>query len=149
MTSEQRHQHYLEVINPQLRHFGAEICNATGIDDEVLEAVAYQNLVSFYDEQVATGYWHPALTEAVGDFTSDAAPALAFYRRALDEAKQMSDQTHSILLCMAQRLFELGQPEQAEACLAEGRADAVRLGDKDCIEQADRILKEFPPFSPS
>lgn len=144
MTPDERHKYYLEVINPQLRHLGAEICNATAIDDEVLHEVAYQNLVNFYDEQVATGYWHPFFTESVGDFTTDAAGALVYYRRALAEARRLPDPTHSILLCMAQRLFELGQTEQAEACLAEGRADAIRLGDKDCIEQADRIQEEFP-----
>ena len=143
MTPEQRHQHYVEVINPQLRHVGAEICNASAMDDEVLGAVAYQNLVSFYEEQVAAGHWHPAFTESVGDFTHDAAAALVYYRRALDEARRLPDRTHSILLCMAERLHELGKTEQAEACLAEGRSDAVRLCDKDCIEQANRILKEM------
>lgn len=143
MTPDQRNKHYVEVINPHLRHLGAEICNASAIDDEVLHEVAYQNLVSFYDEQVATGYWHPALTEAVADFTSDNVAALVYYRRALDEARLLPDQTQSILLCMAQQLFELGQTEQAEACLADGRAEAIQRGDKDCIEQADRIQKEF------
>ena len=143
MTPDQRHKHYVEVINPQLRHLGAEICNATAIDDEVLHEVAYQNLVSYYDAQVAAGYWHPALTEAVADFTSDNVAALVYYRRALDEARRLPDQTHSILLCMAQQLFELGQTEQAEACLADGRAEAIQRDDKDCIEQADRIQNEF------
>lgn len=143
MTPDQRHKHYVEVINPQLRHLGAEICNASAIDDEVLHEVAYQNLVSFYEEQVATGYWHPALTEAVGDFTTDDNAALVYYRRALDEARRLPDQTHSILICMAERLHELGQTEQGEACLFEGRAEAVRRGDKDCVTDADRIQKEM------
>ena len=143
MTPEQRHQHYVEVINPRLRHLGAEICNASAIDDEVLHEVAYQNLVSYYDEQVATGFWHPALTEAVGDFTTDDKAALVYYRRALDEARRLPDRTHSILLCMGERLNWLGQTEQAEACLSDGRAEAVRRGDKDCVEQADRVLKEM------
>lgn len=143
MTPEERHQHYMEVINPRLRHLGAEICNASAIDDEVLHEVAYQNLVSFYEEQVAAGHWHPSLTESVGDFTHDAAAALVYYRRALDEARRLPDQTHSILICMAERLHELGQTEQAEACLAEGRMEAIRRGDKDCVEDADRILKEM------
>lgn len=144
MSAEQRNKYYVEVINPRLRHLGAEICNASAMEDEVLSAVAHQNLVSYYEEQVAAGHWHPALTECIGDFTHDAAAALVYYRRALDEARRLPDRTHSILLCMAKRLHELGQTEQAEACLAEGRADAIRLVDKDCIEQADRIQKEFP-----
>lgn len=143
MTPDQRHQHYAEVINPRLQQLGGRICDASGIEDDVLEAVAYQNLVSFYEGQVAAGHWHPSFTESVGDFTHDDAAALVYYRRALDEARRLPDQTHSILLCMAERLSWLGQTEQAEACLAEGRADAVRLGDKHCIEQADRILKEM------
>ncbi|MEQ2006733.1 MAG: hypothetical protein ABMA26_08040 [Limisphaerales bacterium] len=143
MTPDQRHQHYVEVINPRLQQLGGRICDASGIDDEVLEAVAYQNLVSFYEEQVAAGHWHPSFTESMGDFTTDDTAALVYYRRALDEARRLPDQTHSILLCMAERLNWLGQMEQAEACLADGRAEAVRRGDNDCIEQADRILKEM------
>jgi hypothetical protein len=119
------------------------ICDATGIEDEVLEAVAYQNLLSFYEEQAAAGHWHPSFTESVGDFTHDAAAALVYYRRALDEARRLPDKTHSILICMAQRLHELGQTEQAEACLFDGRAEAVRRGDKDCVADADRIQKEM------
>ncbi len=142
MTHNERHQYYLEVISPQLRHLGAEICNAGAMDDEVLREVAYQNLVSFYDEQVAAGFWHPFFTESVGDFTPDAAASLVYYRRALSEARRLSDQAHSILLCMAQRLYELGQIEQAEACLVEGRAEAVRRGDTDSIQDADRISAE-------
>lgn len=139
----ERHRYYVEVISPRLGQLLGRICDATGIEDEVLEAVAYQNLVSFYEEQVAAGHWHPSFTESVGDFTHDDAAALVYYRRALDEARRLPDQTHSILICMASRLHKLGQAEQAEACLAEGRADAIRLGDKHCIEQADRILKEM------
>lgn len=142
MNSEQRDKYYLEVVSPRLRHLGGRICDATGIDDDVLAEVAYQELVRFYDEQVSAGYWHPSFTESIGDFTHDAAAALIYYRRALNEARLLHEQTHSILIWMAERLFELRQPEQAEACLREGRAEAVRRGDDHCVEVADRILRE-------
>ena len=111
------------------------------MDDEVLHEVVYEKLVEFYDEQVGLGYWHPSFTESLGDFTGDDAKALVYYRRALDEARRLSDQTHSILICMAERLHELGQMEQAEACLRDGRAEAVRRGDERCVKDADRILR--------
>jgi hypothetical protein len=142
MTPEQRDRYYWEVISPRLQHLGGRICDATGIDDDVLAEVAYQELVRFYDEQVAVGYWHPSFTDSVGDYTHDAAAALVYYRRALDEARLLHEQTHSILICMAERLFELRQPEQAEACLREGRAEAVRRGDDHYVEVADRVLHE-------
>lgn len=143
MTPEQRHRHYVEVINPELRRIGAAICNASAVEDEVLNAVAYRELVEFFEQQTAAGHWHPSFTECLGDFTMDARDALTYYRRALEQACQLPDRTHTILLCMAERLHELGQTEQAEACLAEGRAEAVRDGDTDSVAEADRIAKQM------
>ena len=143
MTPEQRYRYYCEVIYPRLLLLEGRICDATGVFDDVLTEVAYQELVRFYDEQVAAGFWHPLFTEAVGDFTfDDAASALIYYRRALDEARLLQEPTYTILIAMGERLFEIRQPEQAEACLCEGRAEAVRCGDDFYAKEADRILHE-------
>src|SRR5712671_5010369 len=89
MTTEQRHRHYKEVINPRLDTLARLICEASGIDDDVLEQSRYQDLLAFYEEQVALGFWHPRLAEAVADFTAsrDAAAAVPFYELALEQAR--------------------------------------------------------------
>jgi hypothetical protein len=143
MTPQERHQYYLDVINPQLDRLGRLICEASGIDDNILDQSHYQDLLAFYEEQISLGYWHPRLAEAVADFTAtnDAAAALPYYRLALEQARSLEDDTHTILIAMAEALFEVGQTEQAEACLHNGRAEALRRGDEECVREADRVLR--------
>ncbi len=43
---------------------------------------------------------------------------------------------------MAQALFKVGQKEQAEACLRDGRAEALRRGDDEYVREADRVLRK-------
>jgi hypothetical protein len=146
MTTEERHQHYVEVINPQLDALARLICEASGIDDRILDQSRYQDLLAFYTGQVSHGCWHPALTEAVADFTAarDAVAALPYYRLALEQARELACDTHTILIAMAQAFFKVGQKEQAEACLRDGRAEAVRRGDDEYAREADRVLRESP-----
>lgn len=145
MTTEERHQHYLEVINPQLDDLGRLICEASAMEDDVLGQLRYQDLCAFYEEQVGLGYWHPALTEPVADFTAvhDAAASLPFYRLALDQARSLDDDTHTILISMAGACFELGQTEQAEACLRDGRAEALQREDHESVETADALGRKM------
>ena len=144
MTKEERHRHYMEVINPRLDALARLICEASGIDDSVLEQSRYQDLLAFYEEQVGLGYWHPRLAEAVADFTAsrDAATSLPFYQLALEQARLLDDDTHTVLIAMAEVLFETGQTEQAEACLRDGRAEALRRGDHEYVQEANRVLRE-------
>ena len=144
MTNEERHQHYVEVINPQLDALARLICEASRIDDRVLEQSRYQDLLAFYDGHVGRGSWHPALTEAVADFTAarNAVAALPHYRLALEQARELDCDTHTILIALAGALFKVGQKEQAEACLRDGRAEALRRGDDEYVQEADRVLQE-------
>jgi hypothetical protein len=144
MTTEERHRHYADVIHPQLNQLARLICEATGIEDEVLADSRYQDLLAFYEEQVGRGCWHPALTESVADFTAvrDPAGALPYYRLALEQARLLKASTYTILISMAEALFELRQKEQAEACLRDGRAEAATQGDDYCVREADRMLRE-------
>ena len=144
MTKEERHRHYTEVINPRLDALARLICEESGIDDSVLEQSRYQDLLAFYEEQVGLGYWHPRLVEALADFTAsrDAATSLPFYQLALEQARLLDDDTYTVLIAMAEALFEAGQTEQAEACLRDGRAEALRRGDQEYVQEADRVLRE-------
>ncbi len=97
--------------------------------------------MAFYEEQVTQGCWHPALTESVADFTATRHPsgALPYYRLALDQARGLNDRTYTILISLADALFQVGQREQAEACLRDGRQEALAQGDLDYVHEADRI----------
>jgi len=144
MTTEERHRHYTEVINPRLDELGRLICEASGIGDRVLEESRYQDLLAFYEGQVALGSWHPRLAEAVADFTASrsAEAAIPFYKLALEQARALDDDTHTILIAMAEALFETGRTEQAEAYLRDGRAEALQRGDTEYVQEADRISRE-------
>ena len=145
MTTEDRHRHYMENINPRLDTLARLICEASAIDDSVLEQSRYQDLLAFYEEQVARGFWHPRLAEAVADFTAsrDASAGVPFYHLALEQARSLDDDTHTILIAMAEALLEIGRTEQAEACLRDGRAEALRCGDDEHVQEADRLLREM------
>ena len=144
MTTEERHRHHFEVVHPQIDRLARLICEASAIDDPILTESRFQDLHAFYEEQIRLGYWHPALTEALADFTAsrDVAAALPYYRLALDQARELDSHSHTILIAMAQALFEAGQKEQAEACSREGRAEAIRRGDDEYVQKADEILRE-------
>jgi hypothetical protein len=144
MTNEERHRHFYEVVNPRLDTLARLICEASSIEDHVLEESRYRDLLAFYEEQVRRGYWHPGLTESLADFTASRDPqaALAYYRQALDQARVLDAEKHTILIWMAKCLFELGCTEQAEAALHDGRAEALRRGCHDDVQEADRVLRE-------
>lgn len=143
MTRDERTQFYLANVKPRLIELGADICNASGMEDEVLHKVACDALVEFYDALKIQSYWHPWLTEAMGDFAPDNEVALNYYHLALKQARSLGESTHSICLCLANRLFEAGQREQAEAWLQRGKTEALAARDDDSIRQAIKIESEW------
>jgi hypothetical protein len=144
MKVSERHRYYVEIISPALSKLAARICDATRIDDPAREASRYGDLLAFYGRQTRSGYWHPALTESVADFTAatDPTAALPYYRLALQQARKLADKTYTILIAMAECLFELGQRRRAKVCLQAGRAEALRRGDRYFVREADRISRE-------
>jgi hypothetical protein len=144
MTPQQRHKYHYEVVSPELAKLARLICEASGIEDNVLEQSRYQDLLAFYEQQTSLGNWHPALAEAMADFTAarDHSAAISYYRLALEQARELDDDTYTILIAMAETLFKLAQQEQAEACLRDGRAEALRCGDDYFVQDAKRILRE-------
>lgn len=117
------------------------IVNASEENDDVLYQSGYLALRAYFDEQATAGRSHPFLTETVADYTRDSSEAIRLYQLALLQSRDIPDEpTHTKLIELAERLVECGQKEQAEACLRDGRAEAVDRGDNDWIEQANRLL---------
>ena len=126
----------------RVRDFALELTNASLAEDAPLEASLYEQLVTYYQEQSRSGISHPFLTETLADYTDDAAQAVSYYELALQQSKMYPDEPrHTKMISLAERLIEIGHREQAEAYLRDGRSEAVRLGDTDWIQDADRLLQ--------
>ena len=83
----------------------------------------------------------PALTEALADYTDDAAEASALYRAAIAQCeKYPGEPTHTKRICLASRLMDLGDTAAARCELALGRGEAERLKDVEYVELADELL---------
>jgi hypothetical protein len=109
-------------------------------DSETSKAALAQ-LRSIYLRQESLGEPEPFLTEALADYTDDAAQAVALYRRALAQSVSCRDEpTHTKRICMASRLIELGDLTEARSELIRGRVEAERLGDDDYLALADELL---------
>lgn len=143
MTPEERGRFYMEFVSPRILEISLRFVDATGMEDEVLEAAAHAELVEFYEELTNRGYWYPSLTEALADHCPDGRQAIGYYQKALEQARALSEPTHTILLWMAMRLHELGQLEQAEACLAESRVGARQAKDEDSLRHARQLESDW------
>ena len=112
-------------------------------DAEASEAQVAQ-LRAIYDRQERLGQPEPFLTEALADYTDDAAEAVTLYRRALVQSDGYSDEpTHTKRICLASRLIELGDLAEARSELVLGRAEAARLNDADYLGMADELLAKL------
>lgn len=119
------------------------LANASEAGDEVLSDSCLGALRAYYDELAAVGQSHPFVTETLADFV-DAAEAVNLYRLALGQSRAHPEEpTHTKMISLAERLIELGQSEQAEAFLRDGRAEAVRRDDAFSIEEADRLRNDL------
>ena len=138
----------MSTIPPDIyEHVGelaADITNATLADDHALAEFLYQRLRLYHEEQLAAGRSHPFIIETLTDYTDDPAQALRYYEQALTMSRNMTsdEPTHTILIGIGEQLIESGRREQAEAFIRDGRAEALRRGDTDWIENADRLLQE-------
>jgi hypothetical protein len=131
-------------IYERVHELAVAIVNASGADDEALHDSLCQTLHGYYDEQTSSGRSHPFLTEAMADYTDDAAEAVRLYELSLEQARAFPDEpTHTKRISLAEKFIELGRKEQAEAYLRDGRAEAVRRGDTYWIENADRLLQQL------
>ena len=131
-------------IYERVGELAADMTNATLADDHALAESLYQRLHRYYEEQLEAGRSHPFIIETLADYTDDPAQALCYYEQALAMSRHMAsdEPTHTILIGIGQQLIELGRREQAEAFIRDGRAESLRRGDTDWIENADRLLQE-------
>jgi hypothetical protein len=110
-------------------------------DDELCEAQMFA-LRNYYNEQTALGFSHPFLTEAVADYTENAAEAIALYELALEQARACpGEPVHTKMIALAARQIELARFEQAEAFLRDGRTEAVCSGDLDSTSEATELAR--------
>jgi hypothetical protein len=107
------------------------------------DAAALGALRALYARRQALGKPDPALTEALADYTDDAAEAAALYRVAIAQSAADPDEpTHTKRICLASRLIDLGDIAEARSELALGRADAERLKDAEYVKVADDLLAQ-------
>lgn len=128
-------------IYEHVRELALDITNATLADDNALAESLYQRLLNYHEAQIIVGRSHPFLVETVADYTDEPAQALKYYIQALEMSRQMAsdEPTQTILIGIGARLLEMGQREQAEAFIREGRAEAVRRADADSVQDADSL----------
>jgi tetratricopeptide (TPR) repeat protein len=131
-------------IYERISELAADVTNATLADDDALAASLYQRLLAYHEEQLAAGHSHPFLIETLADYTDDPAQAIRYYEQTFEMSQQMAsdEPTQTILIGIGAQLIEMGRREQAEAFIRDGRAQAIRRGDSDSIEEADRLLHE-------
>jgi tetratricopeptide (TPR) repeat protein len=120
------------------------IVNASGAGDEALSASLSLQLYAYYEEQSRLGRAHPFLTEAAADFSDDPKVAVDLYLLSLEQAESApGEPKHTKMISLADRLLRLGRTEEAEAFLLDGLAEAHRVGDADCVEEALQLEKEL------
>lgn len=98
-------------------------------------------LRTLYARRETLGKPDPALTEALADYTDDAAESAALYRVAITQCGAYPDEpTHTKRICLASRLIDLGDLTEARSQLALGRGEAERLNDAEYIKFANDLL---------
>lgn len=133
-------------IYARVHELTVAIVNASGAGDTALHDSLCLTLRAYYEDQSNLGRLHPFLTEAMADFTSDCAEAIRLYELALEQCTAFPEEPrYTKMISMAQRLIEFGRREQADSCLIEARAEAIRLGDTFSVQDADRLLQGLVP----
>lgn len=118
------------------------LSDAAGDTERFAKALA--ELRALYARRQALGKPDPALSEALADYTDDAAEAANLYRLAIAQSGACPEEpTHTKRICLASRLIDLGEITEARAELALGRADAERLKDAEYVKLADELLSQL------
>jgi hypothetical protein len=120
-----------------------EILCSDAAGDTQRFGTAVAALHAVYVRQEELGKPDPALTEALADFTDDAAEAAALYRVAIAQCTAADEPTHTKRVCLAARLIELGDLSEARSELAQGRAEAERLNDAEYVNLAEELLSHL------
>lgn len=132
-------------IYARVHELAVAIVNASAAGDDALHDSLCHTLRAYHDEQTGLGRSHPFLTEAVADYTEDPSDAARLYELSLEQAALFPNEPkHTKMISLAQRYLELGHPQQAEAYLRDGRAEAIRRGDTEWIKDANNLLHQLP-----
>lgn len=132
-----------EDIYDQVGELVHDIVDAVYAENPELIAECYEALRKYCIKQKLRGKNHPFLPETLADFTEDHNKAIRLYKEAIELAEQTDNQTHGILLSLAERYRELGLTSEEKTCLEAAYKDALSTGDEEDIEKAETLLKEF------
>lgn len=103
-----------------------------------------ESLRCYFEEVAASGESHPFVTEALADYTRETTEAIRLYRLALSQSKGFPNEPlHTKMISLAERLIELGEREEAEAYLRDGRAEACRRADEFWVHAADKLSQRL------
>lgn len=121
-----------------------EMANASTVGDTRSQWRLHEELRQYCDALAVNGRDHPFLWETLGDFTSDSGVAIGYYQRALQQAQHLGliEGEASILLELARRQVDLGQPEQAYDFALRADAAARQTDDLDLRREISQFLLE-------
>ena len=127
----------------RVRDLALAITNATLADDEAVADSLYGQLLAYSEEMQKAGTSHPFLVETLADYTDDDREALRIYQKALAMAheRREDDPTQTILVGMAKRWLEVGNDEQADACLGDASAEALSRNDSETLKEIDELRR--------
>jgi len=112
--------------------------------DPASAALALGKLRDLYERQRNAGAPDPLLTEALADFTDDAAESVRLYRLALAQATDFPDEpTHTKRVGLARRLCQLGLTSDAARELEVARREAFAVRDSSALAELDELAKEL------
>lgn len=121
--------------------YALAITNAVLADDASLADSLYQQLLAYHEEMEKAGSSHPFLVETLADYTDNDREALRFYQQVLAMLRERRkvEPIQTILVAMAERWLELGNDEQADACLRDASTEALSRGDSETLKEIDEL----------
>ncbi|HLP75523.1 MAG TPA: hypothetical protein VK327_01285 [Candidatus Paceibacterota bacterium] len=133
-----------EAIFDRVRELAVALTNASAKGDDLIYASHLESLRSFFEDLETSDQSHPFVTEALADYTLNSVEAIRLYKLAIMQSEKFPEEPiHTKMISLAGCLRDVGQTEQAQAYLRDGRARSVLRADVFWIEEADKLLKKF------
>jgi hypothetical protein len=79
----------------------------------------------------------------MADFEDDVPRSVLLYQKSLNESEQFELPRQGILTCMAERMINLNQFEQAEAALLNAEQLARAENDDEVLGEIDRVREKL------
>ncbi|MEJ0098715.1 MAG: hypothetical protein WDO12_02815 [Pseudomonadota bacterium] len=105
---------------------------------------SFAQLNALYEERRIVGASHPFLTEALADYTAEAAESAALYALAIEQAATFTDEpTHTKHIGLAEALISLGRLAEAREHLIIGQRQARSAGDSHWVDHAAELSRSL------